>query len=89
MIFVFWALDPIYLINLFIQAIGYHFQSLLQLTFDTQALEQAGFYDETESNNTQTTWMQNYTISNWAWWIAWAPFVGTFIAQISKGTRIA
>eukprot|EP01084_Bolivina_argentea_P315600 546811_1 len=88
MIFVFWSLDPIYLINLFIQAIGYHFQWLLQLTFDTQAFQQAGFFNETESNNTQTTWMQHYTIFYWAWWIAWAPFVGTFIAQISKGRTI-
>eukprot|EP00486_Rosalina_sp_Unknown_P003729 CAMPEP_0201576540 /NCGR_PEP_ID=MMETSP0190_2-20130828/22402_1 /ASSEMBLY_ACC=CAM_ASM_000263 /TAXON_ID=37353 /ORGANISM="Rosalina sp." /LENGTH=286 /DNA_ID=CAMNT_0048007499 /DNA_START=1022 /DNA_END=1879 /DNA_ORIENTATION=+ len=88
MIFVFWALDPIYLINLFIQGLGYHFQWLIQLSFDTQCFEQAGFYDETESTEEQVTWMQNYTIFYWAWWIAWAPFVGTFIAQISKGRTI-
>eukprot|EP01084_Bolivina_argentea_P217039 368577_1 len=31
-----------------------------------------GFYNQQESNETQTTWMQHYTIFYWAWWIAWA-----------------
>lgn len=34
------------------------------------------------------TWAQGWTIFYWAWWIAWAPFVGTFIARISKGRTI-
>lgn len=33
-------------------------------------------------------WMQSWRIFYWAWWIAWAPFVGTFIARISKGRTI-
>ncbi|MEG0154003.1 MAG: BCCT family transporter [Lachnospiraceae bacterium] len=33
-------------------------------------------------------WIQNWRIFYWAWWIAWAPFVGTFIARISKGRTI-
>ena len=32
--------------------------------------------------------MQSWTIYYWAWWISWAPFVGTFIARISKGRTI-
>lgn len=35
-----------------------------------------------------TPWYGSWTISYWAWWIAWAPFVGTFIARISKGRTI-
>ena len=34
------------------------------------------------------TWMQGWRIFYWAWWIAWAPFVGTFIARISKGRTV-
>ena len=34
------------------------------------------------------SWINSYRIFYWAWWIAWAPFVGTFIARISKGRTI-
>ncbi|MCM1991022.1 BCCT family transporter [Oceanirhabdus seepicola] len=34
------------------------------------------------------TWLGGWTILYWAWWIAWAPFVGTFIARISRGRTI-
>jgi len=34
------------------------------------------------------TWAGKWTIFYWAWWIAWAPFVGIFIARISKGRTI-
>jgi glycine betaine transporter len=33
-------------------------------------------------------WLSSWTIFYWAWWISWAPFVGTFIARISKGRTI-
>ena len=36
----------------------------------------------------QAEWVQSWTIYYWAWWISWAPFVGTFIARISKGRTI-
>jgi len=35
-----------------------------------------------------STWIQDWTLFYWAWWIAWAPFVGTFIARISKGRTV-
>lgn len=34
------------------------------------------------------SWIGNWTVYYWAWWIAWAPFVGMFIARISKGRTI-
>lgn len=37
---------------------------------------------------TEGTWVANWTLFYWAWWIAWAPFVGTFIARVSKGRTI-
>ncbi|RNB77653.1 glycine betaine uptake BCCT transporter [Brevibacillus panacihumi] len=37
---------------------------------------------------THGNWVANWTLFYWAWWIAWAPFVGTFIARVSKGRTI-
>lgn len=34
------------------------------------------------------SWVQGWTIFYWAWWISWAPFVGTFIARVSRGRTI-
>jgi glycine betaine transporter len=42
----------------------------------------------TPFNKEQATWIQDWTIFYWAWWIAWAPFVGTFIARVSKGRTV-
>ena len=36
----------------------------------------------------ESTWIQDWTLFYWAWWIAWAPFVGMFIARISKGRTV-
>ena len=30
-------------------------------------------------------WMNDWTIFYWGWWIAWSPYVGMFIAKISRG----
>ncbi len=35
-----------------------------------------------------TPWQSDWTLFYWAWWIAWSPFVGTFIARISKGRSV-
>jgi choline-glycine betaine transporter len=34
------------------------------------------------------TWLQSWTIFYWAWWLSWTPFVGMFIARISRGRTI-
>lgn len=34
------------------------------------------------------SWINGWTVFYWAWWIAWAPFVGSFIARISKGRTV-
>ncbi|MFP3421946.1 BCCT family transporter, partial [Bacillus sp. SIMBA_161] len=36
----------------------------------------------------QLAWQQGWTIFYWGWWLAWAPFVGLFIARISKGRTL-
>lgn len=43
------------------------------------------FWNETYS---QGSWQNGWTVFYWGWWIAWAPFVGMFIARISKGRTI-
>lgn len=40
------------------------------------------------TEGTGDTWASAWTFFFWAWWISWAPFVGTFIARISKGRTI-
>ncbi|MFT7682406.1 MAG: BCCT family betaine/carnitine transporter [Moritella dasanensis] len=35
-----------------------------------------------------TSWMHGWTVFYWAWWISWSPFVGMFIARISKGRTV-
>lgn len=39
-------------------------------------------------NRTDTAWMHQWTVFYWAWWISWSPFVGMFIARISRGRTI-
>ncbi len=46
---------------------------------------QLAFWNETY---TQGNWQNGWTVFYWGWWIAWAPFVGMFIARISKGRTI-
>lgn len=33
-------------------------------------------------------WLQGWTVAYWAWWISWSPFVGMFIARVSKGRTV-
>ncbi|PTF61476.1 choline transporter, partial [Staphylococcus chromogenes] len=40
------------------------------------------------NNEQQKTWVNNWTIFYWAWWVSWAPFVGIFIARVSRGRTI-
>ena len=35
-----------------------------------------------------TTWLPSWTVFYWAWWLSWTPFVGMFIARISRGRTI-
>ncbi len=35
-----------------------------------------------------TTWMHGWTVFYWAWWVSWSPFVGMFIARVSKGRTV-
>ena len=63
------------LLGSFIQNIGNYLSNMTSLTFNLYA------YQPNE-------WMGEWTLFYWAWWISWSPFVGIFIARISKGRTI-
>ena len=85
MLFVFFHDDTFFLLNLYVQSIGYYFQSALQLGFHTEAFAQLGNApDEKEA----AMWMDDWTVFYWGWWVSFCPFVGMFIAKISRGRTI-
>ncbi len=72
------ALGPtVYLIGSFTEGLGSYINNFFNLTFGTHVYE-----EET------LPWFYNWTILYWAWWISWSPYVGLFIAKISKGRTI-
>ena len=85
MLFVFFHDDTFFLLNLYVQSIGYYFQSVLQLGFHTEAFAQLG---NAPDGKEATMWMDNWTIFFWGWWVSYCPFVGMFIAKISRGRTI-
>jgi glycine betaine transporter len=58
-----------------VESLGGYLTTIVPASFRTGA-----FGDE--------EWLSSWTIFYWAWWISWAPFVGTFIARISKGRTV-
>jgi len=59
-----------------VENIGGYLSDIVNMTFNQH------IYDG------NTSWMSSWTLFYWAWWIAWAPFVGMFIARISRGRTI-
>ena len=57
--------------------------------FGATGLYITGFVDASLNvNQYDASWAQGWTIFYWAWWISWSPFVGMFIAKISKGRTV-
>ncbi|MNZ44381.1 High-affinity choline transport protein [compost metagenome] len=65
-----------HLFNTLIQNLGDYLGALPRKSFDVYAYNEA------------RDWLGGWTVFYWAWWIAWAPFVGLFIARISRGRTI-
>ncbi|WP_245617726.1 BCCT family transporter [Nitriliruptor alkaliphilus] len=65
------------LLGAYVENIGNYVTNFVELLF------WSGSYD-----NEQGAWLSGWTIFYWAWWVSWAPFVGTFIARISRGRTI-
>ncbi|WP_416140747.1 BCCT family transporter [Halomonas sp. HK25] len=61
-----------YLIAITVESAGDYLQNLLGMTFHTNATRDDG-------------WQAEWTVFFWGWWLAWSPFVGMFIARVSRG----
>lgn len=75
--FVFIVGNPSFIMNVLVHGTGDYFSNLLQTSFFMSP------FDE-ESGK----WVQAWTVFYWAWYISWAPYVGSFIARVSKGRTI-
>ena len=73
--FVFILGPTLFLLNGMVENVGYYLQNLPRLAT----------WSETYEN---TSWQNGWTVFYWGWWIAWSPFVGMFIARVSRGRTI-
>ncbi len=76
-LFVFVAGPTVFILNLLPTALGSYFADLNMMSARTGA-------EGADVN----AWLQSWTIFYWAWWVSWTPFVGMFIARISRGRTI-
>ncbi|PCJ19553.1 MAG: glycine/betaine ABC transporter permease [Candidatus Cloacimonadota bacterium] len=77
LLFVFCVGPKLYMINTFVDSTGVYLSNLINLSFRMIPMDKD-----------YNTWFENWTILYFTWWIAWTPFVGVFIARISKGRTI-
>lgn len=75
LIFVFILGPTANILEVFTNNLGNYLQNIISMSLRLTPFE--------ESN-----WIANWTLFYWAWWIAWSPFVGVFIARVSKGRTI-
>ncbi|SDI64163.1 BCCT family transporter [Natribacillus halophilus] len=76
MVFVFILGSTVQMLESFMTTMGNYIQNLPSMTFNMNA-----FTGERD-------FLNDWTLFYWAWWIGWSPFVGTFIARVSKGRTI-
>nr|WP_258063925.1 MULTISPECIES: BCCT family transporter [unclassified Pseudoclavibacter] len=67
-----------FLLRDFVQSLGNYLQNFVSLTFSTSAF----------SGEAGVDWQSAWTTFYWGWWMSWAPFVGVFIARISRGRTV-
>ncbi|WP_326696268.1 BCCT family transporter [Streptomyces sp. NBC_01754] len=75
MVFIFVVGPTVYILNVIPSSVGGYLNNLIPMASRTGAF-------------TNGAWLGQWTIFYWAWWLSWAPFVGTFIARISRGRTI-
>jgi glycine betaine transporter len=73
--FIFVAGPTVYILGTLVSATGDYFSGLVRRSFETGVSGGA-------------EWLGSWTIFYWVWWMSWTPFVGTFLARISKGRTI-
>lgn len=77
MLFVLVVGPTVYILSSFWQNVGFYIQRLPQLALWTET------YQDADSH-----WQAGWTVFYWGWWISWSPFVGMFIARVSKGRTV-
>src|SRR5690625_3923095 len=78
LVFVVFLVGPsIYILKMFTTTIGNYISHFIEMSFDLKPVR-----------TDKQQWIHDWTIFYWAWWISWAPFVGMFIARVSKGRTI-
>lgn len=65
------------ILNMLPTAAGEYINTFVARTLDAAPL-----------NSDKNSWLQSWTIFYWAWWLSWSPFVGIFIARVSKGRTV-
>jgi len=75
MLFVLFTGPTVFIINTFFVSLSGYVQNILTMSLALTPFE-------------NDPWLGNWTIFYWAWWMSWGPFVGTFIARISKGRTV-
>ncbi|WP_406687050.1 BCCT family transporter [Rossellomorea vietnamensis] len=77
LVLVFFIGPTLLILNMFTDTIGAYIQNIAAMSFRIAPL-----------NEEHRTWINGWTIFYWAWWISWSPFVGIFIARVSRGRTI-
>lgn len=75
-LFVLFVGDTSFLLNALVLNVGDYINRFMGMTLNSFAFDRP------------TEWMNNWTLFFWAWWVAWSPFVGLFLARISRGRTI-
>ncbi|MGB9095353.1 choline transporter [Erwinia sp.] len=75
-VFVLFVGDTSFLLNALVLNVGDYINRFMGMTLNSFAFDRP------------TEWMNNWTLFFWAWWVAWSPFVGLFLARISRGRTI-
>ena len=79
LLFVLLVGPTLFLFKSFVQNIGHYIYEFFELSFWTNSYNGV---------NSEKNWQNSWTVFYWAWWISWSPFVGIFIARISKGRTL-
>ncbi|MDT5075085.1 MAG: hypothetical protein QOH82_4405 [Mycobacterium sp.] len=76
-LFVFIVGPTVFILNVIPTSLGSYLQDMAMMSARTGA-----------EGSTVDAWLQSWTVFYWAWWLSWTPFVGMFIARISRGRTI-
>lgn len=91
MAFVFACGPTLFIVDSFTDSVGKVFQHFIQMSFHVDAVARAGDAISPPGGapaGSGPVFSEAWTIFYWAWWIAYAPFMGLFVARISKGRTI-